>query len=175
MVHLEVLRQGLSSGRSARRALCAALAACLLPVVVCAHGVKAGDLTIDHPYATPTRPGLTTGAVYFRAIQNKGSEPDRLLSARTPAASTVELHRMEMDGDVMRMRAVPAIELPAKTEVRLRHGTPNGYHLMLLGLKAPLTDGGRFPMTLTFQRAGEREVMVWVQTPRDGAVPEHKH
>jgi periplasmic copper chaperone A len=141
-----------------------------------AHGFKAGDLAVDHPYATPTRPGMTTGAVYFRAIKNNGTEPDRLLSARTPAATTVELHRMEMDGDVMRMRAVPAIELPAKTEVRLRHGTPNGHHLMLLGLKAPLKDGDRFPVTLTFQRAGEREVMVWVQTPRNSKKEvEHAH
>jgi copper(I)-binding protein len=141
-----------------------------------AHGFKAGDLAIDHPYATPTRPGMNTGAVYFRAIKNNGTEPDRLLLARTPAAATVELHRMEMDGDVMRMRAVPAVELPAKTEVRLRHGTPNGHHLMLLGLKAPLKDGDRFPVTLTFQRAGEREVMVWVQTPRSSKKEaEHAH
>ncbi len=150
------------------------VASAWLPVL--AHGVKAGDLRIDHPYATPTRPGMTTGAVYFRAIQNNGTEPDRLLSARTPTAATVELHRMEMDGDVMRMAAVPAIELPAKTEVRLRHGTPNGYHLMLLGLKAPLKDGDRFPVTLTFARAGDREVMVWVQTPRVAAGDErHAH
>ncbi len=155
---------------------CAALCVVLMASGgVQAHGVKAGDLAIDHPYATPTRPGMTTGAVYFRAIKNNGTEPDRLLSARTPAAATVELHRMEMDGDVMRMRAVPAVELPAKTEVRLRHGTPNGHHLMLLGLKAPLKDGDRFPVTLTFQRAGEREVMVWVQTPREGAQQVHKH
>ncbi|MGB4060612.1 MAG: copper chaperone PCu(A)C [Burkholderiaceae bacterium] len=141
-----------------------------------AHGVKAGDLAIDHPYATPSRPGMTTGAVYFRAIKNNGTEPDRLLSARTPAAATVELHRMEMEGDVMRMRAVPAVDLPANTEVRLRHGTPNGHHLMLLGLKAPLKDGDRFPVTLTFQRAGEREVMVWVQTPRNSKKEaEHAH
>jgi copper(I)-binding protein len=114
--------------------------------------------------------------VYFRAIKNNGTEPDRLLSAHTPAATTVELHRMEMDVDVMRMRAVPAIELPAKTEVRLRHGTPDGHHLMLLGLKAPLKDGDRFPVTLTFQRAGEREVMVWVQTPRRSKKEaEHAH
>ena len=145
------------------------------PGIALAHGIKARDLAIDHPYATPTRPGMTTGAVYFRVIKNNGTEPDRLLSARTPAATTVELHRMEMDGDVMRMRTVPAVELPAKTEVRLRHGTPNGHHLMLLGLKAPLKDGDRIPMTLTFQRAGEREV-VWVQTPHSSKnETEHAH
>ena len=71
-----------------RRHLCAAtlLAAALSPSAW-AHGFKAGDLAVDHPYATPTRPGKTTGAVYFRAIKNNGTEPDRLLSARTPAAA----------------------------------------------------------------------------------------
>lgn len=161
--------------RGIRRLICLAFAGCALSMAALAHGVKAGDLVIDHPYATPTLAGLSTGAVYFRGIQNTGNEPDQLLSARTTVAQTVELHRMEMTGDVMRMRAVPAIDLPAKTEVRLRHGTPNGYHLMLQGLKAPLKDGDRFPVTLTFQRAGEREVMVWVQTPRDGAAPVHSH
>jgi len=152
-----------------------AIALLVLMPTAFAHGVKAGDLRIDHPYAVPSRPGLSTGAVYFRAISNTGSQPDQLLSAHTPTAASVELHRMEMDGDVMRMRAVPAIELPAKSEVRLRHSTPSGHHLMLLELKAPLKEGDRFPLTLTFQRAGEREVMVWVQTPRDGGASVHKH
>lgn len=141
-----------------------------------AHGVKAGDLRIDHPYAVPSRPGLSTGAVYFRAISNTGSQPDQLLGARTPVAASVELHRMEMHGDVMRMRAVPAIDLPARTEVRLRHGGAEGHHLMLLGLKAPLKDGDRFPLTLTFRREGSLDVMVWVQTPREArSEPDHKH
>lgn len=141
-----------------------------------AHGVKAGDLRIDHPYATPTRPGQTTGAVYFRAVKNLGPDNDRLLSARTAGATSVEPHRMETDSDVMRMRAVPAIELPAKTEVRLRHGTAQDHHLMLRGLKAPLREGDRFSMTLTFERAGEHEVVVWVQTPRDLKTPSaHSH
>lgn len=160
-----------------RRFLSAALlvAPSVMPTAF-AHGVKAGDLRIDHPYAVPSRPGLSTGAVYFRAISNTGSQPDQLLSARTPVATSVDLHRMEMDGDVMRMRAVPAIDLPPNTEVRLRHGSANGHHLMLLGLKAPLKDGDRFPVVLNFQRAGEREVMVWVQTPRDALKPEaHTH
>lgn len=140
-----------------------------------AHGVRAGDLSIDHPYATPTRPGLTTGAVYFRAIKNRGAEPDRLLAAHTPVAAAVELHRMELDGDVMRMRAVPAIELPAQASVRLRHGTANGHHLMLQGLKAPLKDGDRFVLTLRFERAGTHEVTVWVQSPRASGRSEHVH
>ena len=146
-----------------------ALAMALALPLAHAHDVRAGDLRIDHPYATPTRPGLGTGAVYFRGIRNTGQEGDRLLSASTPAAARVEIHRMQMDGEVMRMRAVPALVLPPGATVALRHGTADGHHLMLLDLKAPLKDGDRFPVRLNFERAGEHEVMVWVQTPREQA------
>lgn len=150
------------------KALCAGTLWAAMGVAL-AHDFKAGDLRIDHPYATPSAPALRTGAVYFRTLKNPGAQADRLLSATAPVASRVEIHQMQMDGDVMRMRAVPALELPARSEVKLRHGSPNGYHLMLFDLKAPLRDGERFPITLRFERAGEREVMVWVQTPRQSA------
>lgn len=143
--------------------------ALLCAVPAWAHDFKAGALRIDHPYATPSRPGLGTGAVYVRGIQNTGVLADRLLSASTPVAGRVEIHRMQMQGDVMQMRAVPALDLPAGSTVTLKHGTPDGHHLMLLGLKAPLKDGDRFPVTLTFEKAGSHTVQVWVQTPRDAA------
>ena len=130
-----------------------------------AHDFRAGDLRVDHPYAMPTRPGLKTGGVYLRAIRNGSAQTDRLVAARTPVAERVELHQMRLDGEVMRMRAVPDLVIPARGEVALRHGSGNGHHLMLHGLKAPLTDGQRFPLTLVFERAGELEVVVWVQTP----------
>ncbi len=62
--------------------------------------------------------------------------------------------------------------LPAGAELRLRHG--GEFHLMLIDLRAPLRVGERFPMTLRFENAGEREVMVWVQPPREPA-DAHKH
>jgi periplasmic copper chaperone A len=154
------------------------LLAALVGLPAMAHDFKAGDLRIDHPYATPTRPGLSTGAVYFRGIRNTGSVADRLLSASTPVAGRVEIHRMQMlqgaQGEVMQMRAVPALEVPAGATVGMKHGTPDGHHLMLLDLKAPLKDGDRFPVTLTFEKAGVHEVKVWVQTPRAGAAG-HQH
>lgn len=135
-----------------------------------AHDFKAGDLRIDHPYATPSRPGLSTGAVYFRGVRNTGPVTDRLLSATTPVAGRVEIHRMQMlpgaQGEVMQMRAVPSLEVPAGVTVALRHGVAGGHHLMLLDLKAPLKDGDRFPVTLSFEKAGTHTVQVWVQTPR---------
>jgi copper(I)-binding protein len=137
-----------------------------------AHDFKAGALVIDHPYATPTPAGARTGAVYFRALKNTGREADRLLGASTPAAASVEIHRSTMDGDVMRMRQLDALALPAGAELKLRHG--GELHLMLIELKAPLKEGDRFALRLRFERAGEREVTVWVQQPRDGASG-HRH
>jgi copper(I)-binding protein len=140
-----------------------------------AHDFKAGDLRIDHPYATPSRPGVTTGAVYFRGIRNTVPTGDRLLSASTPVAARVEIHRMQMQGDVMRMRAVPALDIPGHSTVPLRHNTPDGHHLMLFDIKAQFKDGDRFPVTLTFERAGTYEVKVWVQTPRSGGSGHQHH
>jgi periplasmic copper chaperone A len=136
-----------------------------------AHGTRAGDLLLDHPYATPTPTGARTGAVYFRTLVNRGTVADRLVAARTSVADAVEIHRRTMDGDVMRMRAIDAIEIPPGAELKLRHG--GDIHLMLVGLKAPLRDGDRFALRLRFDKAGEHEVMVWVQTPRDPGA--HRH
>ena len=139
-----------------------------------AHDFKAGALVIDHPYATPTSPGTRSGAVYFRTLKNSGRDGDRLLGARTPVAASVEIHRSTMDGDVMRMRQIDALDLPAGAEIKVRHG--GELHLMLVDLKAPLKEGERFPIWLRFERAGEREVTVWVQVPRSGsATPGHRH
>jgi copper(I)-binding protein len=140
-----------------------------------AHGTQAGDIRIDHPYATPTRPGMGTGAVYFRSLRNTGKVEDRLVSARTPAAARVELHRMQMQGDVMRMAAVSAVVLPAGVTMPMKHGSHDGHHLMLFDLKAPLKNGDRFPVTLTFEKAGTVQVQVWVQTPRPGSGSAHQH
>ena len=140
---------------------------------VAAHDFRLGPLRIDHPYATPTPTGATTGAAYLRTLRNTGDQADRLIGATTPAARAGEIHRSVVDAqDVMRMRAIDGIDLPPKAELKLRHG--GEHHLMLIDLKAPLKDGDRFPMTLRFEKAGEREVMVWVQTPR-GASGAHQH
>lgn len=158
--------------------VCSAL---LVSPAAWAHDFKVGDLRIDHPYATPTAPGQRSGAVYFRSIRNTGALPDRLLSATSPVAGRVEIQRTEPGhGDVMQMRAVPSLTIPAGATVPLRHNSPDGYHLMLLDLPLPLEDGDRFTVTLTFERAGSREVTAWVQTPRvpgpaSNGAGQHRH
>ena len=129
-----------------------------------AHGVNAGDLTLDHPYAVPSAAGATHGKAYLRGITNAGVKPDRLLGASTEVAEKVTLHRLLPHATGLREELAESIGLPAKTTVRLRH--TGDYQLTLLGLKTPLKDGDTFALTLRFEHAGSQAVKVWVQTPR---------
>ena len=140
------------------RSLLFALMAFFSASAAIAHGANAGDIEVEHPYALPTPPGAKNGAVYFRALRNSGRQPDRLVSASTPAAARVEIHESVIDNaGVMRMRELESIDLPAHKEVRPRH--QGHLHLMLIDLKAPLENGGRFPIRLKFERSGEVEVI----------------
>ena len=153
-------------------AAAAALALALASAFAHAHSFKLGGINIGHPYARVTVAGQPTGGGYLR-LDNKGRD-DKLVSARAAVSASVELHSMSMDGDVMRMRQVDAIALPAGKSVELK---PGGFHIMFVGLKAPLKAGDKFPMTLKFERAGEVEVIVNVEAPKaagNGAA-EHKH
>ena len=152
---------------------------CLSPMLVLAaqaHGFEVGDLVVRHPYAAPSMAGAQNGAVYFKGIHNKGKTPDQLIGARSDVSQSVQMHEMRMDSNVMRMKEMSAIDIPAGEEVVFARGQAQGYHLMLLGLKQPLKDGDRFPLWLTFKQAGEVKVEVSVQTPKAAAqAEEHKH
>ena len=154
-------------------AAAAATAFTALPPPARAHGFQLGAIAIGHPWARATAPGQPGGAGYL-SLDNRGAA-DRLLSARAAVAERVELHAMWMDGDVMRMRQRDAIDLPAGEKVDFK---PGGTHLMLVGLKAPLKAGDRFPLTLTFEKAGTVEVVVNVEAASApaaaaGSAPSH--
>lgn len=151
----------------------AAIALCHATMVQ-AHDFRVAQLVIDHPYATPSLAGTPNGAAYLRGIRNRGTTSDRLVGATTTVAERVELHQMTSEGNIMRMREVPAIELPAGQEVQIRHG--QRFHLMLINLRKPLVVGERFDLTLKFEKAGELPVKVWVQQPRTaGGESHHQH
>lgn len=152
----------------------------LLPLVaLVAWPALAGDYTLGtlqivQPWSRPSTSQAQAGAA-FLAIANKGALTDRLLSAASPAAEKVELHTHVMDGNVMRMRAVDAIEIAAGGTVKLE---PGGLHVMLFGLKQQLVVGQTFPLTLRFERAGE--IVVDVQVERMSGPPgtgagQHRH
>ena len=137
----------------------------VLATTTYAHGGRAGDIEITHPYATPTPAGATNGAAYVATLENTGKQPDRLLRISTPIAQRAEIHTMAVDaGGVMRMREAAAMDLAPGVPVKMRPG--DGYHFMLIGLKQPLKEGDSFPLTMEFERGGKTEVKVVVQVPK---------
>lgn len=135
-----------------------------------AHGYKIGAIDIGHPHARATAPGQPTGAGYLKLTN--GGAADKLLAASADVSGKVELHTMSMEGTVMRMRQVEAIDVPAGKTVALE---PGGLHIMFVGLKAPLKVGESFPMKLRFEKAGEVTVEVKVEAAGDKAEHKHKH
>jgi copper(I)-binding protein len=124
-----------------------------------AHSHEKGSLQIRHPWARATPPGAKVAGA-FMEIRNSGKQADRLLSGTTPVAARVELHVTEREGEVLKMRQVKSLDIPAGARLELK---PGAHHLMLVDPKRPLKRGERFPMTLRFERAGEIEVSVEVQ------------
>jgi copper(I)-binding protein len=155
--------------------LTAQLAAALLGVAfsLAAYGqVRAGSLTVSDAWARASAGAQPNGAAYLK-VRNDGAT-DRLLSASAPVAEVVELHTHVMDGTIMRMRKVDAIDVTGGSTTELK---PGGLHVMLIGLKAPLKAGEKFPLTLKFERAGEVKLDVEVrgtaaEKPMHG---QHKH
>jgi len=104
----------------------------------------------------------TSAAVYF-TLANSGGR-DRLLSVRTAEVGTASLHETSMNGGVMRMRAIDGgIEIPARGQVRL---SPNGQHVMIQNLAAPLAPGSSARVTLRFERQDDVTIAVPVSGPR---------
>lgn len=153
------------------RFMVVALSLSLLAVVAQAHEYELKSLYIDHPFARATPPGARAAGAYL-TVENKGTTPDRLVAASSPVAGIVEVHEMVMDGSVMKMRAIPGIDIKAGAKVELK---PGGYHVMLMELKQPLKKGDRFPLTLTFEKAGKIDVSVWVEDMASKGNAEHKH
>jgi copper(I)-binding protein len=131
-------------------ALCLAVALALGAAPALAQETKAGDLTIERPWARATPKGAEVGGGYLE-IRNDGAAPDRLTGGSAEFAG-FEIHEMKMDGAVMQMREVKeGVEIPAHGSARF---APGGYHIMFTGLKHPLVKGDTIKATLNFAHAG---------------------
>lgn len=143
-------------------ALVATLGLCSM-TAAWAHDYKVGQIDIDDVWARASAPGQSNGAGYM-SIDNDAKIADRLVSIRSDAAERVELHTIETENGVARMRHVPnGIEVPAEGELKL---APGGYHVMFMSLKQPFSEGSEIPATLKFEKAGE--VAVKFQVKRIG-------
>jgi copper(I)-binding protein len=138
---------------------------------------QTGQLEITAPCARATPGQAQIGAAYLTIIS---PTTDRLTAASSPVAKKAELHAMSMEGGVMRMRPLTAIDIPAGQTVTL---SPGGTHIMLLGLTQPLREGQSFPLTLSFDHAGPRQVTVVIEKAgamgpggqATGSPPMHMH
>jgi copper(I)-binding protein len=113
------------------------------------------QIEIENAWTRATPPGAKTAAGYM-TIRNQSSSPDHLMSAASPLAARVEMHVHLHDGDVMRMRQVKGYDIPANGSLELK---PGGAHLMLVDIKRGFKEGEKIPVTLRFERAGERKVV----------------
>lgn len=105
----------------------------------------ATELTVTAPWVRATVPAQKSTGAFMHLLS---LSPARLVKVSSPAAASVELHKMEMSGGTMRMGPVDGIDLPAKKGVNLASG---GYHVMLMGLKKQLKEGDTVDLTLEVQ------------------------
>jgi copper(I)-binding protein len=126
----------------------------------CGAASDAGGVRVTEAWTRPASAGETV-ALYF-TMENPGDEPDRLLSVSTSAATTAELHESMMEGDLMHMMPVSAIDVPAGETIELR---PGGLHVMLIGLNEALNVGDQVPLSLEFERAGSLEMTAVEREP----------
>jgi copper(I)-binding protein len=131
--------------------------------------VNAGDLVLSAAWSRAST-GMERPGAAFLSITNTGSADDRLIAAHTPAAKRAELHHHTMDNGVMKMRQVKAMDVSAGDITMLE---PGSFHIMLFELKSMLKEGDIFPVSLTFEKAGNATIMVHVAKAGSGKTHEH--
>lgn len=146
----------------------AATALTLGSILASTPGVLANDVMVMDAFARASATSMAKAGAVYMTLTNHGAAPDRLLAASTPAAASAEVHEsLEKDG-VATMRPIESLEIPAGGSVQLK---PGGYHIMLMGLKAPLKKGDMVMLQLKFEHAGMVDVVANVGDVAEG----HSH
>jgi len=125
----------------------------------------AAHVEAQNAWARASVPGQQASGAFMRLT---AKEPLKLVGVKTPVAGVAEVHEMKMEGDVMRMRAIDALDLPQGVPVDLK---PGGYHVMLQQLKAPLVKDTQVPITLVFKDAKGELSRLHLQVPVRTAPP----
>ena len=116
-------------------------------LLLASSGVFAQGVEVSNAWVRSTVTGQMGTGAFMSLISRDGT---RLVGVSSSVAGVTEVHEMKMEGDVMKMRAVPVLDLPAGKSVQFK---PGGYHVMLMDLKQPLTKGSTVPLTLVFKNA----------------------
>ncbi len=142
------------TGKIVKNKIAVIALASILPAVTFSANA---DVTVANPWVRGVVKGQTdTGA--FMTL--KSTVTTRLVRIASPAAKAVQIHEMKMHGDMMMMRPVKAIDIPANTALEFK---PGGYHIMLIGLTKLLVKGEMVPIKLTFQGKNGTKSIVEVQ------------
>ena len=125
------------------------------------------DVKVDvkNAWVRSTVPGQMGTGAFMKLTAKVGTQ---LVGVSSPVAGVGEVHEMKMDGDIMKMRAVPALDLPAGKTVELK---PGGFHVMLMDLKQPLMKDSKVPLTLTFKDAKGVQSKLELSLPVSNVVP----
>lgn len=138
-----------------RHTFLAAIAALALVAPASAETAPKPAVTVQGAWARATPGGATNGAAYVTIVT--GSAGDSLVGADTTASERAEVHEHLHENGIMKMRRVDKVEIKPGATLTME---PMGYHVMLLGLKAPLKAGDTVHLGLTFQNAGKLEIDV---------------
>lgn len=139
------------------KSLAAAAALSLAALSAQAADYTVGDMTITNAWTRATPPNARAGGGFVEIINN-GPNADRLLAVRSETAPRVELHEMTVTDGVMKMREMEdGIAIPAGETVTLK---PGGLHIMFMGLSEGFEEGGNVPLVLTFETAGDVEIVL---------------
>lgn len=145
----------------------------VLAASIGAAQAQTAPLAVEGAWARASVQGQSASGAFMKLTAR---EPLSLVGVSTPVAGVAEVHEMKMEGDVMKMRPLASLELPAGKAVELR---PGGHHLMLMDLKAPLEAGTRVPLTLSLRDAAGKtsklELSVPVLTRAPDGAPAHMH
>jgi len=131
-----------------------------------AAAAQTGSVEIRDAWARATQGRAEIAPVY---LSLESPEGDRLTNLSTPIASIAQLQATVIEGGIRKLTRLAALDLPAGQSVRLE---PGATHIMLIGLTDKLRPGQAFPLTLSFEKAGKREVTVSVEKP--GAIAPEK-
>lgn len=127
--------------------------------IATAMGSAQAQVTVADAWVRATVPQQKATGMFASVTSAKGG---KVISASSPVADVVEIHEMAMDNNVMRMRSIPALDLPAGKAVELK---PGGFHVMLMGLKQQVKEGDTVPVTLVVEGPDGKRENVEVKAP----------
>jgi len=128
-------------------------------------------VVVHDGYVRAPVPGQNIAAA-FMVISNDSDKPVQLVAVKSDVAAQLELHGHTNDNDVMRMRQIDRLDVPAKGIVEL---APGGLHLMLIDLRKPLVEKQRVAFTLVFGDGTEVKTELPVVSVMNEAAADHAH